>query len=386
MGKKLLIVNTYANLWSTGRIAAEIGEIAVKHGWQCYFAYASESNPCSCEEIRINKSVISYIIHTYLFSRILNLKGFGSWIETKLFIRKIKKIAPDIIHLHNIHQNFLNLPLLFSFLKKAGIPVIWTLHDCWAVTGGCTHFVYTMPWVLKKKEEYITSVPNLTFVTVSEWLSGVVRSSVVGSVPVQVISNGVDCTRFYPHTDIQAIKQKYGCGNRFMIVGVSSHWSASKGLYDYYKLRELLPADQFVVVLVGITSEQKNNIPDGIIGVERTENLDELALIYSAADVVTSLSYQETFGLTIVEGFACGTPAVVYDNTALPELVDSDTGLVVETGNMERLAEAIRQVCKTGKSFYSQACREVAQTRYDKFCQYEKYVELYEQALVSKKV
>ena len=239
---------------------------------------------------------------------------------------------------------------------------------------------------IKKKEAYITSVPNLTFVTVSEWLSGVVRSSVVGSVPVQVISNGVDCTRFYPHTDIQAIKQKYGCGNRFMIVGVSSHWSASKGLYDYYKLRELLPADQFVVVLVGITSEQENNIPDGIIGVERTENLDELALIYSAADVVTSLSYQETFGLTIVEGFACGTPAVVYDNTALPELVDSDTGLVVETGNMERLVEAIRQVCKTGKSFYSQACREVAQTRYDKFCQYEKYVELYEQALISKKV
>ena len=201
-----------------------------------------------------------------------------------------------------------------------------------------------MPWVLRKKEAYITSVPNLTFVTVSEWLSGVVRSSVVGSVPVQVISNGVDSTRFYPR------------------------------------------ADQFVVVLVGITSEQKNNIPDGIIGVERTENLDELALIYSAADVVTSLSYQETFGLTIVEGFACGTPAVVYDNTALPELVDSDTGLVVETGNMERLAEAIRQVCKTGKSFYSQACREVAQTRYDKFCQYEKYVELYEQALVPKKV
>ena len=108
MGKKLLIVNTYANLWSTGRIAAEIGEIAVKHGWQCYFAYASESNPCSCEEIRINKSVISYIIHTYLFSRILNLKGFGSWIETKLFIRKIKKIAPDIIHLHNIHQHALH--------------------------------------------------------------------------------------------------------------------------------------------------------------------------------------------------------------------------------------------------------------------------------------
>ena len=254
-------------------------------------------------------------------------------------------------------------------------------------TGGELKGVFrTMPWVLRKKEAYITSVPNLTFVTVSEWLSGVVRSSVVGSVPVQVISNGVDCTRFYPHTDIQAIKQKYGCGNRFMIVGVSSHWSASKGLYDYYKLRELLPADQFVIVLVGITSEQKNNIPDGIIGIERTENLDELALIYSAADVVTSLSYQETFGLTIVEGFACGTPAVVYDITALPELIDSDKGLVVETGNMERLAEAIRQVCKTGKSFYSQACREVAQTRYDKFCQYEKYVELYEQALVSKKV
>ena len=119
MGKKLLIVNTYANLWSTGRIAAEIGEIAVKHGWQCYFAYASESNLCSCEEIRINKSVISYIIHTYLFSRILNLKGFGSWIETKLFIRKIKKIAPDIIHLHNVHQNF-EFATSFLFFEKSG--------------------------------------------------------------------------------------------------------------------------------------------------------------------------------------------------------------------------------------------------------------------------
>lgn len=131
---------------------------------------------------------------------------------------------------------------------------------------------------VKKERSIYNFCSESDFCYSLRWLSGVVRSSVVGSVPVQVISNGVDSTRFYPRTDIQAIKQKYGCGNRFMIVGVSSHWSVSKGLYDYYKLRELLPADQFVVVLVGITSEQKNNIPDGIIGVERTENLDELAL------------------------------------------------------------------------------------------------------------
>lgn len=415
MTKRLLIVNTYGNLWSTGRIAAEIGDIAEKHGWQYRFAYAREANLEESRRIKITRSTLSGLLHTYLFSRILNLKGFGSIIDTWLFIREIKKFSPDLIHLHNIHQNFLNFPLFFSFLRKANIPVVWTLHDCWVVTGGCTHFTYygceqwrkgchrcprcgnsdtggelkgiyrTMPWVLKRKVSSFSSVPRLTFVTVSQWLASVVRSSALGAIPVQVISNGIDTSVFYPRGGGDSLRRQYGWGDRFVVVGVASHWSAAKGLYDYYKLRNVLPADRFAIVLVGLTPQQVAELPEGITGIERTGSTDELAQIYSAADVIVSLSYQETFGLTIAEGFACGTPAVVYADTALPELITPATGRVVELGNMEQLIEAVIQMCEKGKTFYAKACRAEACARYDKNRQFEHYIELYEQQLGSRK-
>lgn len=414
MAKKLLIVNTYGNLWSTGRIAAEIGEVAERHGWQYTFAYAREARLEAGRGIRITRSKLSYLLHTYLFARILNLKGFGSLVDTWFFIRKIRKISPDLIHLHNIHQNFLHFPLLFSFLRKSGIPVVWTLHDCWVMTGGCTHFAYngcdrwkegcrqcprcgnsevggelkgifrTMPWILKKKVSCFTSLPGLTFVTVSEWLASVVRSSAVGTVPVRVITNGIDTSVFYPREDRSRLSERYGWDNRHVIVGVASHWSAAKGLFDYYKLRAALPADRFVIVMVGLTPQQITELPAGITGIERTGSVDELASIYSAADVVVSLSYQETFGLTLAEGVACGTPVVAYADTALPELITPATGLTVELGNITQLAEAIAEVCEKGKPFYTRACREEACSRYDKVHQYEKYVELYEQLLDSR--
>ncbi|MDM8269779.1 glycosyltransferase [Barnesiella viscericola] len=415
MTKRLLIVNTYGNLWSTGRIAAEIGDIAEKHGWQYRFAYAREANLEESRGIKITRSTLSGLLHTYLFSRILNLKGFGSIIDTWLFIREIKKFSPDLIHLHNIHQNFLNFPLLFSFLHKANIPVVWTLHDCWVVTGGCTHFAYygceqwrngchrcprcgnsdtggelkgiyrTMPWVLKRKVSYFTAVPRLTFVAVSEWLAAVVRSSAVGTVPVRVITNGVDTSVFYPREESHRLGERYGWGNRFVVVGVASHWSAAKGLPDYYKLRAALPIDRFAIVMVGLTPQQIADLPEGIIGIERTGSVDELASIYSAADVVVSLSYQESFGTTPLESFACGTPVVAYDNTSHPEQITSATGRLVESGNIARAAEAVIEVCEKGKSFYSQACRAEACVRYDKNRQFEQYIELYEQLLGSRK-
>ena len=411
MAKKLLIVNTYGNMWSTGRIAAEIGDIAEKHGWQYRFAYAREANLEESRGIKITRSTLSGLLHTYLFSRILNLKGFGSIIDTWLFIREIKKFSPDLIHPHNIHHNFLNFPLLFSFLHKANIPVVWTLHDCWVVTGGCTHFAYygceqwrngchrcprcgnsdtggelkgiyrTMPWVLKRKVSSFSSVPRLTFVTVSQWLASVVRSSALGAIPVQVISNGIDTSVFYPRGGGDSLRRQYGWGDRFVVVGVASHWSAAKGLYDYYKLRNVLSADRFAIGLVGLTPQQVAELPEGITGIERTGSPDELAQIYSTADVVVSLSYQESFGTTPLESFACGTPVVAYDNTSHPEQITPATGRMVESGNITCLAEAVIEVCKKGKLSYTQACRDEAITRYDKNQQYEKYVELYEQML-----
>lgn len=410
--KKLLLVNTYGNLWSTGRLAAEVGEVAKNNGWECYFAYASQAKPCGYQMIRINTSRVLNKIH-FFFSRILNLKGFGSWWETRKFIRTIKKICPDIIHLHNIHGDYLNIPLFFRFLKRANIPVVWSLHDCWAMTGGCTHFVYfrceqwktgchncpryknkdrggelrgfirTMPWVYKYKKQLFEAVPNLTIVSASEWLAQIARNSYLSIKDIRVIPNGIDVSIFKPYDNTTEIRRKYDLRDKFVIMGVGTEWSVRKGFNDYLQLSQKLSSD-FVIVLVGVDHLTQKQLPTNIIGISKTDNIAELALLYSTANVVTSLSYQEAFGLTPIEGFACGTPAIVYNNTALPELITPQTGIIVETGSIDKLVEAIEEIRSRGKQYYSPCCRETAEKFYNKYTQYSKYVELYQEILTKK--
>ena len=163
-------------------------------------------------------------------------------------------------------------------------------------------------------------------------------------------------------------------------MGVGSVWEAYKGLYDYYKLNDILN-DEYVIVLVGLSDKQINDLPKGIIGIKRTESIDELAKLYSAADVITSLSYLEAFGLTPVEGFACGTPAIVYNCTSTPELITPEIGLVVEPGNIDEINSAIRIIKERGKSYYSSNCRKQAEVLYKKEDRYGDYIKLYEQII-----
>lgn len=409
MVKKLLIVNTYGNLWSTGRLAAEIGNVAKTHGWDCYFAYARNSRPCGYDMIKISSSNISVKLH-FLLSRCLNLKGFGSVVDTMKFIRKIKRIKPDVIHLHNIHADYLNIPLFFRFLSKSKIPVVWSLHDCWVVTGGCTHFAYyncmqwkngchdcpryrnkdrggelrglfkNMAWMHKVKQRLFLNVTTMMFVPTSQWIYDVLEESSVKDIDKRLITDGVDTDIFHPYSDSQKIRGKYGLGNDFIIMGVGTDWSEKKGLNDYFALSASLPSD-CKIVMVGVSADLQRRLPPNIVGISRTDNVQELAKLYSAADVVISLSYQETFGLTVAEGMACGTPSIVYDNTALPELIRPSTGYVVPTGDIERLNECIQLIKIEGKQKYAPKCRESVLQFYNKDIQYERYVKLYDEVV-----
>lgn len=408
--KKLLIVNTFCNIWSTGRVAAEIGACAKSKGWDCCFAYALDARFCNYQSYRIVSFRVFWFFH-FILSRFFNLKGFGSVIDTLVFIRKIKRMNPDVIHLHNIHADYLNVPLFFNFLKKSRIPVVWTMHDCWPVTGGCTYFSYfscnnwkagcrccprfgnhdkggelrgilkNMGLMFKLKYKLISRLPNLTMVPISQWTDSVLAASVLHKIRRVIIPNGIDISIFYPRENTDEIRKKYNLGNSFLIIGVASDWSEQKGLNDYVKLAELLQFD-VKVLLVGIEKTLlSGNCPRNLVMIPKTSNIDELASLYSTADVVVSMSYQETFGLTVVEGMACGTPAVVYDNTALPELIHPETGYVVHTGCVEDVKEKVLLIKEKGKIIYKEHCVKTVSKYYLKETQYQKYVDLYNEVI-----
>jgi glycosyltransferase involved in cell wall biosynthesis len=214
---------------------------------------------------------------------------------------------------------------------------------------------------------------------VSHWLEVEAKKSVLRNVPIQTILNGVDIHMFHP-LQSSALRERLALVGKFIMVAAATAWSERKGLKDYLALAKLLPED-CVIILIGLPERLIKAMPDAILGVARTSNVQELVEYYSMADVVMNLSYQESFGLTTVEGFACGTPSIVYNATASPELVTPETGIVVEPGDIHGVLSAILKIKQKGKVAYSTACRQRAERYFDKNKNFEKYIQLYDELL-----
>lgn len=377
-----------------------IGREAIRQGWDSYIAYARNILPTESHFIRISNPLDMY--EHALESRLFDNSGFASRSSTRKLIAQIQEIQPDIIHLHNLHGYFLNVEILFRFLKESKTPIIWTLHDCWPFTGHCSHFVsidcmkwktgckqcsltkaYPRSWFLDRsernyslKKSLFSELENLHIVTVSKWLEGVTKESFFRDKDIRTIYNGVDLSVFHP---LQPIKEHTG----FTIIGVAANWGDHKGLSDYIALSRYLKEDERIM-LVGVSDKVAKSLPENIISIKRTNNLAELVQLYNNADIVTSLSYAETFGMTVVEGYACGKPAIVYNNTAQPELITDMTGAIVENGNIEQLykkIEEFRVKSKEEKDTISRTCRQLAEDVYDNIKLYKDYLRLYDEVL-----
>jgi glycosyltransferase involved in cell wall biosynthesis len=403
--KRLVQIGLEVNRGSTGRIAEHIGNVAISEGWESYITFARGYNPSNSHVIKIGNKINIYF-HVFN-TRFLGNHLQSSTAATNSLLKKIENINPDIIQIHQLHGYFLNVEVLYKFLAKNKTPVVWTLHDCWAFTGHCAHFSLVdckkwkilcekCPQLHKYPKSYIdrssynfnlkkklfNAVPNLTIVTVSDWLNGLAKDSFLRNHPVITIKNGVDVTRFFPRENTLATRRKYGIPDGPIVMGVGTIWTLSKGLTDYIKLRETLSPD-INIVLVGLNLKQIKKLPKGLIGIARTDSQEELAELYSIADVVTSLSYQEAFGLTSVEGFACGTPTVVYNATALPELVTPEVGFVVKPGDIGEVKTAICRIIHSGKTVYEMACRQRAVDVFHISAKYKLYLNLYDSLLKS---
>lgn len=403
---KLLQINSLVNSGSTGRIAEDIGQLAINKGWQSYIAYGRSERPSKSNLIKIGTEwdVKMHGIQTRLFDN----HGFASKKATRKFIKEVKRIKPSIIHLHNIHGYYINIEILFNYLAKAAIPVVWTLHDCWSFTGHCSHFDLigcekwktqcfqcplkkTYPASLlidnsknnyNKKKTLFNSVKDMTIVPVSYWLGGLVEQSFLNRYPIKVIQNGIDINTF-SIKETESIRAKYNLKDKFVILGVAGVWSSSKGLGDFMKLSEQLKEDE-IIILVGLTEKQIKSLPTNIIGIQRTESVEELAQFYSMANVFANLTYQDTFPTTNLEALACGTPVVTYKTGGSVESVDDKVGWIVEQGDIDALQDIIASMKSEPNSIKKQReidCREKAESLYNKDDRFEEYFELYAQLI-----
>ena len=391
---KLLQINITSNWGSTGKIAEAINMAAQRKGWECSTAYGRWANPSKFPTYKVGNKWDLYV--HYFENRIFDREGLSSRRATKALIRHIEELKPDVISLHNIHDHYLNYELLFRYLNETEIKVVWTFHDCWAMTGHCMHFVTKncdrwktgchdclmkgeypkslvdrsrKNWELKKS--LFAGCKNLSVVACSDWIADFARESFLKDKRILTIHNGVDLSIFKPQSKTES--------KRFKIIAVSSPWYPAKGELDIYKLRSILSDEDFEIIMVGLSEDQMKKLPAGIRGIQRTQNVNELAKLYSDSDVLINPTYADTFPTVNLEAMACGTPVITYRTGGSPEAVDEKTGIVVEQGDVDALADAIRRMKEHPLS--STDCRKRAEEHFDKDKCFEKYIELYEKLL-----
>ena len=396
---KVLQINTVCGRGSTGRIATDINKLLLEQGHESVIAYG-RGEAINCDNaIKIGNKIDFY--NHALKTRLLDKHGFGSKKATKNFIDRIIDYNPDIIHLHNIHGYYLNIEILFNFLKEFNKPVVWTLHDCWAFTGHCSHFDYAncYKWEthcqkcperrsypksifidnsynnFEKKKKLFTGLDKLTLVTPSEWLAKLVKRSFLKDYTVKVINNGIDLSVFKPSPS--NFRVMLNLENKFIILGVASKWERRKGFMYFMELSKLIEHDE-VIVLVGLSEKQIKELPKNIIGISRTNNTKELAEIYTAADVLFNPTLEENFPTTNLEAQACGTPVITFNTGGSVETIEDSTGFIVEKGDLENTIKIIRRIKAEGKEKYSDSCIKRANEYYNKNDRFQEYIELYE--------
>lgn len=398
---RVLQINATVNSGSTGRIAEDIGLVLMNNGHESYIAFGRGNQPSKSNKIKIGNQ---WDANWHgVISLLLDRHGFASKKATKKLIKTIEELKPDVINLHNIHGYYVNIEILFDYLKKINIPVVWTFHDCWPFTGHCSYFdsVACEKWKthcqncpkksfypksllidnsfknFSEKKQIFNQLDNLHIITPSNWLKNLVKKSFLSKFPVSCIHNGIDLSKFNPVENVEKLSQKWNLKDKIIVLGVASIWDRRKGLDDFISLSNKL-SDTYQIILIGLAKKQIAQLPKNIIGIERTESIEELAEYYSLAKVFVNPTYQDNFPTTNIEALACGTPVVTYNTGGSPEAIDKETGIVVEKGNVDELRDAIERVTSAKTEYYDkEKCRKRAEKHFDKNERYQDYLQLF---------
>ena len=363
---RVLLINSVCGIGSTGRICTDISDELKNQGHEVRIAFGRGQVPEKYKDIAVRIGCDRDVKINALKCRLFDNEGFSAKAQTKRFLRWAEEYDPDLVWLHNLHGYYLNVGMLFSWIKsRPQMKVKWTLHDCWAFTGHCSNFFVSKctkwktgcehcpqkkrypqsafydgsarNYSLKKKA--FCGVSEMEIITPSQWLAGLVKESFLKEYPIAVVHNTVDTTVFKPTE--KNFKKRDDLKNKIMILGVSGVWTTEKGYRDFLKLADRLD-ERFAVVLVGLTKKQMETLPKNVIGVERTNSKEELADIYSSADLFVNLTYSDNFPTVNLEARACGTPIVTYNTGGSPESAGEEAE-VVPTGDLDAVFELIQK-------------------------------------------
>lgn len=398
---KVMQINAVNGIKSTGRTTLELAEYLEENGHESYIAYSEGDSFHKSYQIG---TAFEKKIHA-LLNRIIGKQEYYSSFSTKRLISYIKNVNPDIIHLRNLHASYINIEVLFEYIIKEKKKVVITLHDCWFYTGKCTHYTTDncfkwqnscgncprlkkdipslffdwTPKMLKDKEKWINQIDDLAIIGVSDWITNQAKTSILSNAKlIQRVYNWIDLDIFKPISNSN-VTEKYNIKDKFIILGVASKWSNEKGLNHFINLSSGLEANE-IIILVG-NIDPKIILPENIINIKETHNQYELAEIYSTADVFLNLSYEETFGKTTAEAIACGTPSIVLNSTANPELIGEGCGYVISDLSTKSMSTTINQIKKNGKKVYKNKCLEFAKKNFNKETNINQQIDVYKKLL-----
>lgn len=397
---RVVQINLTYGIGSTGRIVADIDKTLLANNHESYIVCGYTNNNSNKRVYTMQTLPTIWDMRKDIFlSRMTGRMGYNSKRETRMAIDWIKDKNPDIVHLHNIHGNYINVQMLFNFLKSSGVHVSWTLHDCWAFTGRCSNFettrceqwktgckkcpsmdIYPISYFFdfsKKmwadKYNLFTSLKKMYIITPSKWLENYVSQSFLRKYEIRTIHNGIDLDVFKP-LEVQK-------GKRSIILGVASSWCANKGFYDIFDLDAGLDHEKYKIILVGLNERQMKILPKTITGVKRTHNVNDLVRLYSFADVFINPTYQDNYPTVNLEAIACGTPVITYKTGGSSESVDESVGVVINKGNIEGLRSAVKKVINKKELFDGNTCREYALKHFSKENSYGEYISMFESAV-----
>ncbi len=389
---KIAQINATCGVGSTGKICLDMSKLLTEKEIENYILYSQSS---SAYPLGIKYMTEKEVKFQALKSRIFGNFGFNSRAATKRLIAHLSKINPDIIHLHNLHSHNCNLELLFDYFRKTKVKVYWSFHDCWAMTGYCTHFdmigcdkwksgCYNCvskkeySWFFDKSSQLFNRKKNIfegvdiTIITPTQWLTDIVKQSFLGKVDYKILNYGLDTELFKPIDS--DFREKMNLNDKKIVLGVAFGWGAKKGLDCFIELAKRLP-ENYQIVLVGTNEEVDKLLPNNVISIHKTQNQTQLAEIYTAADVFVNCTREETFGLVNIEALACGTPVITFKTGGSPESVDETCGISVPKNDIDILQREIIRVCEN-KPYSSQACRGRALT-FEKNARYQEYLKMY---------
>ena len=393
-------INAVYGVGSTGVIVEDLHKLSLKNGIESYVSYSTTNkSPEEIENGYVIGGTLGKKIHAVL-SRIGGKQAYFSSFATKKLIKHIENVKPDIVHLHNLHSNYVNLNLLLDYLGKKDIATVVTLHDCWFYTGGCFHYtaVGCDKWqqscgncpkknqdtpallkdnsakILADRKKYFGKMKNLTMTGVSGWMTDEGEKTVFKGKKTEVIYNGIDTEFFVPTPS--DFREKHNLENKFLILALANKWfrPINKKTFDY--VCENLPDDS-VIVMLGCTESQRQGLPANVLPLDFIKDRDELRKVYSACDVFANCTREESFSLVNVEAQSCGTPVVTYRNTGAQETVDNKCSFSIENGNEKEFFEAIMKIKELGKKELSNDCVKWVKENFDRDENYMKYIELY---------